>query len=345
MRAPILYTVLVLLHFSAAQYASYSSNAELLDRVSALDCSMRVQVDLIHDLYPSLRPDFNLTRIILHDHPEGVYPTHRFLVVCGLGALDLVAQEVCLSLMERLCNGTSALGGDALAAFVLVPNPVGRARALAQYASVLADPTFSYEAGRYNGSLSAEQLCDDSTRRGVDIDRNFPSVGDDQRHPLGYSLLGRSYLPFSEVEARIVSYVVSIVRPTTLFKLETGDYYGAAMPLDRGHSVLSPPLEASKAALQAALAPLMPDSASAYAYGADARRSGPKAGTLGDWAFDAMDVPRVASFSVYDYAGAFGSAGAPCIFRRVPFRTAQLSAAVGRWAPTVFAAFSAAESL
>lgn len=338
-----LYTCLALLSFSSAQYAAYSSNAELLARAYSMECGMRMQIDEMHDLYPALNPAFNLTRIALHDHPEGVFPSHRFLVVCGSGALDLVAQEVCLALMEQLC-GNGTLGGDALVAFVLLPNPVGRARVLAQYASILSDPSFLYSKGRYNGTLTAEDLCTDGTGHGVDVDRNFPSVGDDQRHPLGYSLLGRSRLPFSEVEARIVSYTLLTIRPTTLFKLETGDYYGAAMPLDRGHAVLTPELEAAKAELQAALAPLLPEAAAMY-LAADARRSGPKAGTLTDWAFDSMDVPRVASFSVYNFPGPFAWSGAPCVFGRVAFLESQRQAAVSRWTPVLLAAFSAAESL
>lgn len=332
--------VLLFTEVAFSQSAVYRSNADLLRAAVPAECALRVQLDEMHDVYPSIDPSYNLTRLILHDHPEGVFPSHRTLVVCGPGAQDLVAQELCVRMIASLCNAT--LGGDSLVAFVLVPNPIGRQRVLAQYGAVVADPAFDYANGRYSGALSGEQLCDDSAGRSVDIDRNFPAGSDDQRSPLSLAMLGRSYLPFSEVEARILAYTVATVRPTSLLKLEAADYYGAALPLDRGHERLIDSLEAQRLATKAALSSL-PQGARVYDCGADARRSGPKAGTLTDWAFDAAGVARVASLSVYDYAGAFPRS--MCLFRRVPFLQAQLDAALDAWTPAVVAAISAVESL
>ncbi len=340
-RASVLLLLLFLEAASTTEFAQYRSNAGLLRDALPADCALRVQLDEMHDVYPAVDPSYNLTRLILHDHPEGVFPAHRALVVCGPGAQDLVAQELCARVIASLCD--VSLGGDALVAFVLVPNPVGRQRVLAQYASIVADPTFDYAGGRYSGPLSDEQLCDDSSGRAVDIDRNFPAGADDQRSPLSLAMLGRSYLPFSEVEARILAYTVATVRPTSLLKLEASDYYGVALPLDRGHERMIDSLETQRLATKQALSALMPPAARTYDCGADARRSGPKAGTLTDWAFDAAGVARVASLSIYDYGGAFRPS--QCLFRRVPFLRPQLDATLDSWAPVVVAAISAVESL
>lgn len=189
----------------------------------------------------------------------------------------------------------------------------------------------------FTKQVLAYRGCSECTGGGIEIDRDWPlhwasDLAGPQPILSSPAPDAAKTIPWSQRETRILYATTMIARPTLLIKVEAGGPVGLFVPYD---GTSADPPASKKPEYDKLVSQVSSIAATSFChdciYGSGyLKRHAPRGGTMTDYAYDVLQVPRVVTLSVHINERAIVEQW-PCVFRHSPVKESTVQSTLVSW--------------